>query len=211
MSTPTDRPFDLQELLLHYAGELSYYVETKIPSRFQSVISADDVLQEVWVTASRTMPAELVNVRQWLFQVANRRIVDAVRTAAAQKRGPGPQGAASSGMNALVARLNSRNRTPSRELSAREADLAVRTALASLRPEYREVVRMRFVEGLPQEQIARALGKSKAGVNTLVFRGVRELHRHLGSAAKYLSGSREVAMPHPRSTRERRRATDAPQ
>ena len=63
------------------------------------------------------------------------------------------------------------------EDAAQQTELAgaMNTALARLRPEYREVVVLRYQEGLTQPEIADALGLPTGTVKTYLHRARKEL------------------------------------
>jgi RNA polymerase sigma-70 factor (ECF subfamily) len=185
---------DLQRVLLEHAHALHAYVQRRIPRRHQDLVSVDDVLQEVWIAASQRMPADVRDAGGWLTAVANSKLVDALRTVEAVKRGGGrpvaPAQVPSASLDGLVARLCARGRTPSRELSSREARGAVQAALAELPPEHREVITLRYLEGLGHDEIARVMQRSRAAVNSLLFRALRELQQKMGPATRFFSDAR---------------------
>ncbi len=185
---------DLQKVLLEHANALHAYVQRRIPRRHQDVLSVDDVLQEVWIAASQRMPPDLRDPGNWLTAVANSKLVDALRTVEAVKRGGGKAvlstQAPRASLDDLVTRLCTGGRTPSRELSSREARGAVRAALAELSPEHREVICLRYLEGLGHDEIARVTQRSRSAVNSLLFRALRELHQKMGPATRFFSDAR---------------------
>jgi RNA polymerase sigma-70 factor (ECF subfamily) len=65
--------------------------------------------------------------------------------------------------------------TPSREMMAGERAAAVREALAKLPDDYREVLRLRYEEALPFEDVAARMGRSSAAVRKLWCRAVEKL------------------------------------
>jgi RNA polymerase sigma factor (sigma-70 family) len=188
----------LRDELLARADGMREYIARRIRGRVPAEISADDVLQEVCIAACRyassykpTGPGALDH---WLMAIMNRKLLDALKCAERLKRGAGDQHALAAAAGALplgdaLTELASPGRTPSRECAAREAADAVRSALTRLGPDRQAAVRMRYFEGQSVEEIARRMQKSKAAVGDLLFRGLRELRGHLGSAARYLSGA----------------------
>ncbi len=79
-----------RELLVRLAG-VREYVEGKIPSRLHTLISADDILQEVWVAAygglSTFVPQGPNAMEWWLKTIAKSRIANAIEAARRVKRG----------------------------------------------------------------------------------------------------------------------------
>ena len=74
---------ELEKRLLNRADVLRRRLEMGIPARLQPEVSADDILQEVWVAAFREIPA-LIGQRpdafdRWLVRVAERKLLGAIR------------------------------------------------------------------------------------------------------------------------------------
>jgi RNA polymerase sigma-70 factor (ECF subfamily) len=189
----------LHEVLLPRIEGLRAHVRRKIPRRFRHVVGVDDVLQNVWIAAYRTV----ANFRErgpdsidrWLTTIASTKLVDALRMARRVKRGGDRQllhdsGARLTSMSGLFARLQSPQRTPSREMHAAEAGHMVLILLNTLKDARRRAIEMRYLEGRSHNEIARELGKSAAAVNSLLFHGLRELRDLLGAAGKYLTDAR---------------------
>ena len=61
-----------------------------------------------------------------------------------------------------------------------EAD-KVRTAIEKLKPEYQDVVVMRFIEDLPIKEVAATLDKSEGAVKLLQHRAIKELKKILSA------------------------------
>src|SRR5262249_47695455 len=85
---------ELVRLLLNHAGPLRTFVELKIPARLRGTLHSEDVLQEVWVTAFRQIagiryqgPSMFYN---WLKTLADRKLIDSIKSATSQRRG-GPE------------------------------------------------------------------------------------------------------------------------
>ncbi len=168
----------------------------KTPIELQHVISAEDVLQEVWIAAFRGLPGFRPQgedaVDRWLTRIAQRAMINAVKAWGRVKRGGrrrqvhrDPDRASS--LADLFARVASPGRTPSSEAAVTEAVDAVQVALASLPPARREAIWMRYIEGQLPEAIAKTMNKTPGAVNGLLFHGLRQLQERLGDAGKFLS------------------------
>ena len=187
---------NLQEFLLTRANRLHRQAARKIPPRFKSVISVEDILQEVSIAAFRGLPSFRADrpdaFDRWMTILVERKVVDACRGARTLKRGgdrravKNRRSQASSFVD-LFDRIASSRRTPSREVSAKEATHAVRIALGSLPDDRRRAIWMRHIEGLPLAEIAGAMHKTNAAVNSLLFNGLRQMRRRLGRAANFFS------------------------
>lgn len=69
--------------------------------------------------------------------------------------------------------------TPSRQMMAGERAAAVRDAMAKLPDDYREVLRLRYEESLPFEEVATRMGRTSAAVRKLWSRAVEKLEQEL--------------------------------
>ncbi len=177
------------------AEGLHRYIEAEIPPRMRRTVSADDILQDIWITVVRSA-SDITSTGSdefdpWLTRIAQRRIADAIRRAGALKRG----GRANvtyerrqmTSFIDLFARVRSPQATPSREIAAREATHAVQLALTSLPEHYRKALTLRFIDGKPHSGIARTLNMSRSAVNSLLCRGLRKLKELLGPADRFFS------------------------
>ena len=195
---------ELQGHLLSRADSLRGYVATKIPPPLGNLLSAEDVLQETFVAAFQNIGSFVPNgpdaLDRWLITIANRKLIDALKRAHRIKRGglgpvqPG-QPRRSSSLAGLLAQFGAARRTPSRELSMREAADAIHVALSDLGADRRRAVLLRFVEGLSLKEISQKMGKSYAAVNSLLFHGLRELRTKLGRATRFFSDARSADVP----------------
>ena len=191
----------LQRLLLSRANRARGYIESKIPAKLRSLLSADDILQDIWIAAFRANSAfrgnEGEDFDRWLMTITNRKLVDALRIALAIKRGGktpivGEAQVRRSSIVDLLARIASPQATPSRVTSAKEAVDAIGVALACLSNDRGSAVRMRHLEGLSVSEIATRMQRTIPAVHSLLYNGLRDLRSRLGSAEKFFS---DVATP----------------
>jgi len=192
-------PIDADTLQVHLvarADGLQRYVAGKIPSAFATVFAAEDILQEVWIPAFRTVsgfrPTGPDALDRWLMSITNRRLADALKTAGRLKRG-GAARTLRAGQNRrssyadLFSYIAAPQKTPSRDASTREASHAIQIALSRLPDNRRRAIQMRYMEGRSRQEIARKMGKSVPAINGLLFHGLRELRERLGDAGRFFS------------------------
>lgn len=189
-------PLALDRLLLDSYGKLLARVEEKLPRELKSVVAAEDVIQDVFATAFRSIgtfrPEGMDAFYRWLTAIADNRVIDVVRAQNAAKRGGGRVGAGTGGQErssiaALIDLVAADDRSPSRSAGGHEAAAAVQVALAGLKGEYREALSLRYLEGLSVGETAARLGKTEAAVHKLCSRGLQALRESMGEAGKYLS------------------------
>lgn len=197
---------DLEILLLQRAERLHDSVRKRIPSKLRSVISPEDVLQDVWIAAFRTFSV-FQNDRpdafdRWLNALATRKLLDALRRQARLKRGGAEKFATAahseSSFLALIEKVAGDQTTPSSQGAKREATHAVQIALARLPDVYREAITLRYLRACSITEIASYMNKTPAAVHSLLHRGLRMLAELLGPPGQFLSGFSDViaSIPH---------------
>ncbi|MBI3836125.1 MAG: sigma-70 family RNA polymerase sigma factor [Planctomycetes bacterium] len=192
---------ELQIRLMEREEAIHNFVERRIPRGVRSVVSAEDVLQEIWFAAYKSAkslaPEGSDSLERWLYAVAKGIIISRIRHARRLKRG----GAAvqhrvearSSSWLELFPRLRAPGRSPSSEQGAKEAAHAVKVAIDSLPQEYRQAVTLHHIKGMSRAQIAEAMRKSPAAVHGILYRGLATLRRSLGPVSRFFSDARDVA------------------
>lgn len=197
--TPIQGSAGLGEALLVRARKLRQAIERKIPARFRTVISADDVLQQVWINAlayhrspNFAVPKSL---DAWLQSIAEHALIDFIKSATRVKRGGQEAARPLNDFNArsfitLAELAVARNRTPSRDAASVEAVTAVRLALASMPESNRRALCLHYVEGHTRQEIAQLMGRTPCAVNNLLFRGLQNLRDRLGDAQRFFSDAR---------------------
>lgn len=187
----------LGDLLLRYYGRLTGRVKRKLPDDLRSLICAEDVVQEVHVEAFRTIsrfrPVGEGAFYRWLATIADQRLLDKIKAQRRRKRGGGRrrvQRQAAAGTSSILSLLNvvaHHDATPSRSIARHERERVVHIELAHLKGDYREALRLRYIEGLPVAAIARRMGRTDRAVHMLCNRGLKKLREALGSSTRYLS------------------------
>ena len=186
----------VQKLLLERIEHLRAFVHRKIPQRFRHLVTADDILQEVWIVAHpcfdglRNKGCEEID--KWLATITRHKVIDALRVIRAAKRGDAKRYTDDSQRRMtsfceLFERLAAPENTPSREIRAEEQAHTVGISLAALSEDRRKVIELRFIEGLSLREIAHVLDRSEAAVNSLLFNALRQLRGLLGEAKRFLS------------------------
>ncbi len=189
-------PLALDRLLLDHYPKLAARVDQKLPSDVRTLVAPEDIIQETFTDAFRRIgsfrPEGQDAFYRWLTAIADNRVTDAVRAQRAAKRGGGraPANGLADGRSsiaALVDLMAITERTPSRSAGGHEAAAAVQVALAGMKPEYREPLMLRYLQGLSVGETAARLGKTEASIHKLCSRGLQALRESMGEASRYLS------------------------
>jgi RNA polymerase sigma-70 factor, ECF subfamily len=130
---------------------------------------AADVVQEAFLllaSPSHGYRGESA-VSTWLYSVVRHKIADRWRRAARRERMARDAGwaAAAESVGPETAALRNAQRE------------TVRDVLASIAAEGRYALIMKYVDGLPQKEIARILGKSEKAAESVLFRARKEFER----------------------------------
>ena len=188
----------LQAALMELAPGHRAYVESRMPPGLRRVMGPDDILQEVWVTAFRDFGAARVTDRKslagWTMTLVKRRLLDQIRATRRLKRGrefrPLHDAApASRSVAQLLDQLALTTTTPSRRFASKEAEFAVRIAIAGLPEHQRQALWLHYFEGLKLEQIAQRTGRTVGSVKMLLKRSRDAMRESLGRASRFFSES----------------------
>lgn len=159
---------ELKTLLALRTGSLRAFVQRRIPARFQHLIDVDDVLQEIWIVAFRTVRSFRQNrpdaFERWLTTIARSTLAQVLRVARGFGRdgngrfvhGDGQRGTSSSH---VFAHLRAPQVSPSREFHQRETARVVGKHIERLEPARRQAVELRYIAGLSLKETARSDSK----------------------------------------------------
>ena len=171
-----------------HRSRLTGYIEKNLGPALRRKVEAEDMIQELSADCIRAVGDVEFGDQdpfRWLCQMAQRRIIDAHRFFFnTQKRNASREMSLGSGqrtgqaglVNMLVASITS----PSAVFSRDQKEFHLQQALAQLPAEHQEVIRLRYVDGMPTKQIAERLGKSDGSVRVILSRTIRKLSEQLG-------------------------------
>ena len=156
----------------------------------------DDILQEVYVDLARRIDRfedrGAGSFQNWLYAILDQKLVDAQRAAHRQKRDADRQvmigRADSSSYVSLLDHVYADSGTPSRVARRQEALSALPIGLADLSESHRQVIELRFLEGLSVAEVAVRLGKSEAAVVALTKRALETLRQSMDRLGEFTHG-----------------------
>ncbi|MBP7937718.1 MAG: sigma-70 family RNA polymerase sigma factor [Phycisphaerae bacterium] len=180
----------LTVLLEQYGPSMRQGLTGKIPPRWRSVLSEDDVMQQTYADAARYISrfrlVEADSFPRWLATLRNNNLRDAIEGLEG-KIPVIPQGVGDDSLNTLIERLSGTTSTPSRCASREENEACLKRAIGQLPEAYARVVRMYDLEGRPIGEVAAALGRSQGAVFMLRARAHSRLQELMGSASDYFT------------------------
>ena len=169
-----DRAFSA---LFHlYQHRLAVSVYYRMSPELRALHEVDDILQEVFLIASRDMDKFVCrspgSFMAWLLHIADHVVVDAARFQSRQKRRAEEMLRFRSETNPTGPDPVDSN-TPSRLFAQEEAMQILLRKLDALPTDYRQVILLSKFEGLTTQEVASQLGKSRENVALLLHRAVK--------------------------------------
>ncbi len=185
----------LGSLLKQHGPAARGVIAGRIPARWQSVLSEDDVMQQTYADAVRGI-ASLSRLRDqsfvsWLRKTAKRNLLMAIRLLEAEKRGglwrPQAVPASDASYVDLLDAISGTGKTPSSAAAAKEAKSALTAAISKLPGAYARVVTMYDLEGRALQEVSEALRRSPGAALMLRARAHDRLKESMQTASRWLS------------------------
>jgi RNA polymerase sigma-70 factor (ECF subfamily) len=178
---PDERPLE------GYRDYLRLLARTQLGPRLQAKLDASDVAQQAILQAHQargqfrgTTEAEKL---AWLRAILANVLAAASRRFEAQARDVGRECSLEHDLEQSSSRLEcllaSDQTSPSQRAVRCEELLRLAAALARLPDDQRQVVELHHLKGLPVAEVAEQMGRTRAAVVGLLFRGLKKLRRLL--------------------------------
>lgn len=178
----------LAEFLELRRPALIAFIERRLGSALRGKVEPQDVFQEMTIKSLRELPQTDLTGRDpfgWLCHLAEQCIVDGHRHFAAGKRASGREVpgnmAAKDASQDLIALLAASLTTPTQAVVRDERQRRLHEAMQTFPEEHREVLRLRYGEGLATKEVARLVSKSDVATRVLLTRLVQKLQELLGA------------------------------
>lgn len=147
----------------HHLPKIYRYVRFKVNGQSE----AEDIAHEVFLSAWQNIRGykyEGLPFSSWLYQIARNAVIDSYRTAKKN----------------LPIEMVKEDLFEISDQQAEKMDTAlemnkVKKMISLLKPDYQDVIIMRFIEELSQEEIAAALNKSEGAIRLIQHRALKEL------------------------------------
>lgn len=176
-------------LLRHFEPWLKLIAQTQFESRFAAKFDPADVVQQTLIQAARDLPkfrgATEGEWMAWLRQILAHTLAHEVRRyAGTQKRDLHREVSLDQELSAVSQRLGDllpdSGPTPSQDAAAADRQIRLARILDRLPPDYREILVLRHLEGLPHDAIARRLNRNPGAVRMLWVRALARLREEVG-------------------------------
>lgn len=184
-------------LLATYYPVLRARADARMDRLLRSKIDPEDILQEVYLDVFRQMnhfenrgPESFVN---WVLTILDSKLIDAARAMRRPKRDASREvradavGTAESFWN-LLEQVYADSGTPSRVVRRHEALSAVVSSLTDLSEAHRQVLQLRFLDGLSVAEAATRLGKTEAAVVAMTQRALKALRESMDRLGEFTHG-----------------------
>ena|SRR3989344_6764449 len=147
----------------HYLPGIYRYIFFKVSRQEE----AEDITHEVFLSAWKNVKGykyKGLPFSSWLYQIARNAVIDFYRTSKKTIQ------------IELVSEELLRVHPQAPELLNAELELEkIKKLISFLKPEYQDVLIMRFIEELPHNEVAAALGKSEGAIRLIQHRAMKEL------------------------------------
>lgn len=160
-------------------------VYSLIARMVQDPATAEDLAQEVFIKAFRRLDTydPQRKLASWLFKIAHNTTIDHLRRNTPDtvplEADPGEREEGRGGLAAVLADESLED--PSAAAERKDMARSLERAIARLRPEYREVVVLFYLEGASYQEICEAVGLPLGTVKTNLHRARKELAQEMAA------------------------------
>ena len=153
----------------HYLPQIYRFIVVKVGSREE----AEDIPHQVFLSAwakIKTYSYRGHPFSSWLYQIARNLVVDHYRSrrnnVSLEKLDPDSSAIPAAAQLDLAAKLEFE---------------AVRAAMRELKPEYQDVIILRFIEDMPLKDVAGILKRSEGAIKLVQHRAIKALRKKIGA------------------------------
>ena len=170
----------LQKVIHAHADQLFDYIRIKIPVDLQSILDPRDVLQDTFFEAFQRIaefkPTGTDATYRWLLTIARRRAIWLIRRQRTSKRGGNRKLESQQvAVSIILEDFAVYSRTPSQSAMSHELAAIVQRSIGRIEPDYREVIQLRYLEGLSAKQSAFRMGRTEDAIFKLCSRALNAL------------------------------------
>jgi RNA polymerase sigma-70 factor (ECF subfamily) len=186
----------LERLLLAHATATARHIESRLPFTLRHVVSVDDILQETFLNAFRSVNRFEARAEGsfggWLKAIADARLADVVRRKQTIKRGgrllrEKTDGCQAHSSGVILDSIAGPAARPSSDAARREAISAIQIAVAALDEAERDAIQAHVVRGESLSDTACAMGRTENAVRGLVHRAKGHLRTVLSRSSLWFT------------------------
>lgn len=175
-----------------YRDYLRMLAKVQLGPHLRAKLDASDLVQLTLLQAHEKFTQFLGRtegeLRAWLRAILANELAGALRSFAAEARDVHREQSLHASLNESSARLElwlaAEQSSPSQKVSRNEQLIQLAEALEQLPADQREAVQLHHLQNLPVAEVAAVMGRSKAAVVGLLFRGLRKLRALLQEEEK---------------------------
>lgn len=157
------------QLYFRYAGQIYRYVWLRVSNQADAEDLTSGVFLNAWRSIGKFSPKHDSSFVAWLFKLARNALIDRYRRERDEVS-----------LDTIeTIHLNESFANPDTYLESQLTIVALREALDALTSEQRDVVLLRFVEGLSAREVGDILGKNEGTVRGIQFRAIQSMRRAL--------------------------------
>lgn len=157
---------EVADLMRSHSDALLRFIRTQMKQSLRTQVEPEDVLQEVMIAAHQHLQKQSLgetDPMRFLRGVAKHKIVDFSRKVSAQKRDMGRT-------QEMATESEGREAAPDAGAIRAERETAVAGALMTLSETERLALRLRHIDGLSEQEIAKRIGKTYDATRTMFSR-----------------------------------------
>ena len=186
----------LAKLLTTHHPRLRQWVEARMDATLRGKVGPDDILQEVYLDVARQIDRfdfrGAGSFLAWIRAILDHKLADARRALHCRARDIDREvaggGAGADSYWSILDQLCAESGTPSRAVRRQEALDALLSCLPQLGQSHRQVIQLRFLEGLSVGEVASRLGKTEAAVVALTRRALDSLRICMDRLGEFTRG-----------------------
>ena len=163
------------ELYERYATDIFRF----LASQMSSHLDAEDLTEEVFMRAWRYLPNykdQGYPFSAYLYRIARNAVAEFYRSA---------KKTSSVSVDNVVLTDEDQFSNPKQMVSTAQEHEALYEALSELREDYRQVLILRFINGLSPSEVAESMGKTEGAVRVLQHRALKALRKVLKDSPKF--------------------------
>ncbi len=178
--------------LEHFRGYLRLLAGLRVGARYRAKFDPSDLVQQTLLRAHQAVTefrgTTAAEMAAWLRRILARTLADALRDLGRERRDVSRELSLETALDESSARLEhwleASGLAPVAAAERNEQLLRLADALAGLPEPQRQAVLLRYYEGRPLPEIGRRLKRSRAGVASLLRRGLARLRERLGNGGE---------------------------